>query len=162
MRVVSLRLPVETIGICRNSLQDFDLRRPIAVRENLRVQQSYRLAQRPFPLTPFFEATGRESAPGCLDKSNDPPSPCPIVFMMFGTSLVNFLANSGAPQIGVKMALVLFEVFVVLMVVFVLYISFMVMRRWFRRQHRQETRVESNLPDPWKEAANRIEPFDKS
>lgn len=85
--------------------------------------------------------------------------------MMDGYSLVIFFANSGVSPIGVKKAFVLFEVFMVLMAVFVLLLTFMVMRRWFHRQshqHRLRNRKESKLADPWKEAANRIKPFDKS
>lgn len=86
--------------------------------------------------------------------------------MDWHTSLY-FLANQASPpppETGaspnqVQLAVVLFEVFAVLMGLFLFVLTFLVLRRVFRRRWSSRKKEDSRpMPDPWQEAGDRLKP----
>ena len=86
----------------------------------------------------------------------------PILLAMYWCSQMNLSLAAASPPGEVTKAFLLFQAFTVLMVLFVLVITLMVLRRWFQRRYRRLKRDTTPQSDPWKEAANRIKPYDRT
>ncbi len=74
-------------------------------------------------------------------------------------SPIFFLAIQPSAPEQVRLAVVLFEVFVVLMGLFLLVITLQMLRRMMRRRWPSRKKEDSKpMPDPWQEAGERLKP----
>ncbi|MCH7572316.1 MAG: hypothetical protein IH891_05320 [Planctomycetes bacterium] len=74
-------------------------------------------------------------------------------------SPIFFLALQPPAPEQVRLAVVLFEVFVVLMGLFLLVITLQMLRRMMRRRWPSRKKEDSKpMPDPWQEAGERLKP----
>lgn len=74
-------------------------------------------------------------------------------------SPIFFLALQPSAPEQVRLAVVLFEVFVVLMGLFLLVITLQMLRRMMRRRWPSRKKEDSKpMPDPWQEAGERLKP----
>jgi len=75
-------------------------------------------------------------------------------------SPIFFLALQPSAPEQVRLAVVLFEVFVVLMGLFLLVITLQMLRRMMRRRWPSLKKKEDSkpMPDPWQEAGERLKP----
>ncbi|MCH7603431.1 MAG: hypothetical protein IIB54_11750 [Planctomycetes bacterium] len=74
-------------------------------------------------------------------------------------SPIFFLAIQPSAPEQVRLAVVLFEVFVVLMGLFLLVITLQMLRRMMRRRWPSRKKEDGKpMPDPWQEAGERLKP----
>ncbi len=74
-------------------------------------------------------------------------------------SPIFFLALQPSAPEQVRLAVVLFEVFVVLMGLFLLVITLQMLRRMMRRRWPSRKKEDGKpMPDPWQEAGERLKP----